>query len=119
MKRILLLTTPLALFLLPLMAGTPSYQGTWSAPSLSQPATPIIITLSADGQATEQVGAYHGKGTWKTTSSGAEITWASGWTGLLRPAAQDKFELLTWKPESSPNSPPADTQPARRITPDK
>ena len=113
MKPLLLLTT---LFLLIAQAEPPpAYQGTWSAPSLSQRSTPIIITLRADGQATEQVGTYHGLGTWKTTDAGAEILWASQWISLLRPTNDGKYELLTWKPNRTPSDPPDDTQPAQRI----
>lgn len=118
MKNLTLLTT-LAVFLLtPAMAGTQaSFEGDWSAPSLSQPNTPLLFSLRPDGKADERVGAYRGVGTWKVEEGAARITWASGWIGLLRPATAGGFELLTWKKGSLPNGPPDHMVPARRVEP--
>lgn len=88
--------------------------GTWSAPSLSTPSTPIIFTLLPDGTATEQVGTYQGKGRWTLDNTLVTILWDSGWTGQLR-IGRNGFELLTWKKDSPLESPPDDIQPARRI----
>lgn len=97
-------------------AGTEfSFVGTWSAPSLSQPDTPIILILLPGGKASEQVGTYHGVGTWKTEAGAAKISWASGWFGLLRPTTNGGFELLTWKKGSSMEGKPDDMQPAHRV----
>lgn len=93
--------------------GDASWIGTWSAPSLSRPDTPILITLSPDGRATEQVGSYRGTGTWRTARHAALIDWASGWHGVLR-RTTDGVELRTWRAGSDPEGPPDDVQPARR-----
>lgn len=93
--------------------GDDSWIGMWSAPSLSRPATPILITLSPNGRATEQVGCYRGTGTWRIVDRAALIIWASGWRGVLRRAG-DAVELRTWKAGSDPDGPPDDVQPARR-----
>jgi len=93
--------------------------GTWSAPSLSRPDQPIVITLDSSGQAFEQIGDYHGRGIWKPEQNSACISWASGWTGLLRPAAAGQWELATWKKGTSLNHRPDDVQPARRLGPAK
>lgn len=105
-----------AVWLVPALAGTPiSFEGSWSAPSLSQPATPLIFSLLPGGKATEQVGSYHGVGTWKLQGGVVKISWASEWAGLLRPSKQGGFELLTWKKGRSPDGPPDDIQPAQRV----
>ena len=97
-------------------AGSPMLiEGTWSAPSLSQPSTPVIFSLFQDGSATEQVGSYRGTGTWKLEDGTVKIAWTSGWTAELRRLPTRKFELLTWKKGSSPEGPPDDIQPAQRI----
>lgn len=88
--------------------------GDWSAPSLSRPGTPILFTLHRDGTAAEQVGEYHGKGTWSTEGDSARIRWNSGWIGLLRPTAGGGYHLLTWKAGSPPDGPPDDVQAATR-----
>lgn len=88
--------------------------GTWSAPSLSQPSTPLIFSLLPGGKATEQVGSYRGTGTWMVDGALVKITWDSGWIGHLRPSANG-FELLTWKKGSPLDGPPDDIQPAHRI----
>jgi hypothetical protein len=93
-----------------------AWTGTWSAPSLSRPSIPIIISLETDGTATEQIGDYSGTGTWKIEGAAAKIHWSSKWTGLLRPAANGGFELLTWKSDTHPDQSPDDIQPARRIS---
>ena len=85
-------------------------EGRWSAPSLSQPNVRIIFSLLPGGKATEQVGSYHGTGTWKLENDSARIQWGSGWIGLLRPAKNGGYELLTWKTKTSPTAPPDDTQ---------
>ena len=90
-----------------------SWIGTWSAPSLSQPDTPIIITLMADGRATEEVGAYRGAGRWRVERRRALIDWASGWHGEMRRTARG-VELQTWKAGSERSGPPDDVQPAQR-----
>jgi hypothetical protein len=90
-----------------------SWIGTWSAPSLSRPDTPIIITLMADGRATEEVGAYRGTGQWRVERGHAWIDWASGWRGELRRTGSG-VELRTWKAESDLQGAPDDVQPARR-----
>lgn len=107
--------TLIALFMTCAQAETISFEGTWSAPSLSQPDTPIIFALLPGGKATEQIAAYRGTGRWKVENGAARISWASEWIGLLRPKAEGGFELLTWKKGSAPDGPPDDTQPARRI----
>jgi quercetin dioxygenase-like cupin family protein len=89
--------------------------GTWSAPSLSQPAVPIIFTLASDGTAIEQVGDYRGRGRWSREGDAARIAWDSGWSGLLRPAGGKAWELATWKKDSAPDGPPDDRQQARRL----
>lgn len=103
-------------FLIPHGSAEPQipFTGTWSAPSLSQPSTPIIVVIQPDGKATEQVGSFHGTGTWKVQNGIAQITWDSGWIGHLRIKA-DGFELLTWKNDTPPNAPPDDVQPAHRV----
>lgn len=104
----------LALWILPAFAGTPgSLEGTWSVPSLSQRATPMIFSLLPDGKATERVGTYQGEGTWKIEGDAARIHWSSGWTGLFRPSSTGGYELATWKKGSPPDGPPDDVQPAR------
>src|SRR5262245_12984660 len=100
----------IALFMACAQAEPVSFEGTWSAPSLSQPDVPIIFSLLPGGKATEQVGAYRGVGTWKVENGTARISWASEWIGLLRPKADGGFELLTWKKGSAPDAPPDDTQ---------
>jgi hypothetical protein len=91
-----------------------SVTGRWSAPSLSQPSTPLIFSLLPDGRATEQIGSYHGTGTWLVDGTTVKIAWDSGWSGHLRPSANG-FELLTWKKGSPLNGPPDDIQPARKL----
>jgi|GEM_PF-2080877 len=98
-------------------ANPAAWTGTWSAPSLSQPSVPIIICLHTGGTATEHVGDYRGTGTWKIEGTVAKIHWTSKWTGLLRPAANGGFELLTWKSDTQLDHAPDDIQPARRISP--
>lgn len=111
-----LLPALLALLIAPGWAAPDSaFEGNWSAPSLSQPNIPLLFSLLPDGQATEQVGTYHGTGTWKIEDGVAKIAWSSQWTGELRPLPTGKFELLTWKKDSPRSGPPDDTQPARRI----
>ena len=75
----------------------------------------MIFTLHPDGRAEEQIGTFHGTGTWKTEGGVTRIAWDSGWTGLLRPAGKDRFELLTWKKGTPPSQPPDDRQTARRL----
>ena len=106
----------LVLTALSLPAEPASWVGTWSAPSLSQRAVPIIVSLQADGEATEQIGDYRGAGNWKIEGNSARILWASEWIGLLRPMATGGCELLTWKKGSLPTGPPDDIQAARRVT---
>ncbi len=89
--------------------------GEWSAPSLSKPDIPIRISLLAGGEAREQVGDYHGTGTWRAEKDGARIFWASGWTGLLRRDGEGGFQLVTWKKGSPAEGPPDDVQKARRL----
>ncbi|MBE2181295.1 MAG: hypothetical protein IAE97_12580 [Chthoniobacterales bacterium] len=89
--------------------------GEWSAPSLSKPDVPIRISLLAGGEAKEQVGDYHGTGTWRAEDDGARIFWASGWTGLLRRDGEGGFELVTWKKGSPAEGPPDDVQKAGRL----
>ena len=95
-------------------AGPDSLVGTWSAPSLSQPSIPIIISLEASGEATEQIGSYRGIGTWTNKEGSAWISWASGWVGLLQPLPDDKYQLLTWKDGTPPEAHPDDAQPITR-----
>lgn len=92
-----------------------SLAGRWSAPSLSQPATPILINLKADGTATEQIGAYTGAGHWEMQGTSAKIHWDSGWVGRLRKSADDMYRLETWKKESDVRQPPDDSQFAKRL----
>jgi hypothetical protein len=92
--------------------------GTWSAPSLSRPDTPIIITLMADGRASEEVGAYRGTGQWRVERGHARIDWASGWRGELRRTGS-RVELRTWKAESDLEGPPDDVQQALRVLRDR
>ncbi len=103
----------------PLVSANPeTWTGTWSAPSLSQPSIQIIIRLLPDGTATEHIGDYRGAGTWKIEGDTAKISWSSNWVGLLTPAANGGFELLTWKANNKMNEAPDDQQPARRISPE-
>jgi hypothetical protein len=95
-------------------AGPEAWSGTWSAPSLSRPDTPIIITLKPDGRATEQIGTYRGTGDWGGEAGVVRINWASGWRGVLRKSAGDGFELRTWKAGSPLDGPPDDVQAAQR-----
>ncbi len=92
-----------------------SLEGAWSAPSLSNRSVPIVFTVLPEGKATEQIGKYHGVGTWTAEGDAVRIFWASEWTGLLRPTRNGGFELLTWKKGTNPNDPPDDVQPARRV----
>jgi hypothetical protein len=93
--------------------------GTWSAPSLSRPDTPIIIGLRPDGVATEQIGDYRGAGTWTREGLTAHIDWGKGWFGILQPSGDGTYRLRTWKEGSSRDGPPDDDKPAERIpTPD-
>lgn len=99
--------------------GTPpgegvSWIGTWSAPSLSRPDTPIIITLAADGRATEEIGAYSGTGRWREEGGNARIEWASGWRGMMCRVGRG-FELRTWKSGSGPEAGPDDVQRVQRF----
>lgn len=107
-----------ALALPQLIAGAEpaaQYEGSWSAPSVSNPATPFICFLLPEGKATEQVGEYRGKGTWRVVDGEAVISWESGWTNVLRPAGKGGFELLTWREGRATREPPDDVQPARRV----
>jgi hypothetical protein len=89
-------------------------EGVWLVRSLSNPEVPMVITLSAGGAVSEEIGDFRGAGTWKAEGSGARIFWDSGWEGLLRPAAKGGYELLTWKKKTPRAQPPDDTQPAAR-----
>jgi acetyl esterase/lipase len=99
------------------LRGSINPAGVWSAPSLSRPGQPIVVTLNVNGQALEQIGDFHGKSIWKLEGDAARIRWASGWAGLLRPAAGGGWELATWKKGNSLSRAPDDIQPAQRLTP--
>lgn len=90
------------------------FAGTWTAPSLSRPATRITITLRADGRAEERIGDFVGKGRWRVEQDRVRIDWNSGWLGELGPDTGGRWRLLTWKPGSDPKGPPDDDQPAVR-----
>ena len=92
-------------------------EGTWSAPSLSRPETPILIGLLPGGIATEQIGDYRSSGTWTLEDGAARIDWGKGWVGLLRTMPDGGHRLLTWKTGSSPAGPPDDDKPAVRLPP--
>lgn len=104
-----LILTPCLVF-----AEPDSLVGTWSAPSLSQPSIPIIISLEASGKATEQIGSYRGTGTWTKKEGAAWISWASGWVGLLQPLPDGEYQLLTWKDGTPQDAHPDDRQPITR-----
>ena len=117
---VLLLAICLAVLSFPSAAAiagdsTGDFVGRWSCASLSRPGVPILIALHTDGTATERVGEYRGRGTWKPGEHSASISWESGWTGLLRRTAGGAYELLTWKPETPRHGPPDDAQPATRV----
>ncbi|WP_296808060.1 hypothetical protein [Thiocapsa sp.] len=106
------------LLLLPsVVTAGDALEGTWSAPSLSRPETPIVIGLLPGGIATEQIGDYRGSGTWTPEGGAARIDWGKGWVGLLRPMPEGGHRLLTWKAGSPPAGPPDDDKPAERIDP--
>lgn len=111
---------PVALFLTwafmgsPLVAGDAGWEGVWTAPSLSKPEVPIVVTLLPAGKATEKIGDFQGAGTWAAEGEAARILWDSGWVGLLRPTAKGGWELLTWKKETPRDQPPDDIQPATK-----
>ena len=92
-------------------------EGTWSAPSLSRPETPIVIGLLPGGIATEQIGDYRGSGTWTPEDGAARIDWGKGWVGLLRPMPDGSHRLSTWKAGSPLAGPPDDDKPAERLPP--
>ena len=99
------------------VGATDTFEGTWSAPSLSRPDTPIVIGLLPDGVATEQIGDYRGAGTWTSEDGSARIDWGKGWIGLLRPMPEGGYRLLTWKAGSPVAGPPDDDKPAVRVEP--
>ena len=115
------MSRPVLAFLLLLLSAVvgagDALEGTWSAPSLSRPETPIVIGLLPGGIATEQIGDYRGSGTWTLEDGAARIDWGKGWVGLLRPMPDGGYRLLTWKTGSSPAGPPDDDKPAVRVTP--
>lgn len=103
------------LVLLSTAAGAESLEGTWSAPSLSRPDTPILIGLLPEGKATEQIGDYRSVGRWTSEGSSARIDWGKGWIGILRRTSDGEYRLLTWKGGSPLDGPPDDDKPAVRI----
>ncbi|MBK1645825.1 hypothetical protein CKO25_14415 [Thiocapsa imhoffii] len=103
------------LLLATVVSASDTLEGTWSAPSLSRPDTPILIGLLPGGIATEQIGDYRSSGTWTLDDGAARIDWGKGWIGLLRPMPDGRYRLLTWKTGSSPAGPPDDDKPVVRI----
>ena len=99
------------------VAAADALEGTWSAPSLSRPETPIVIGLLPEGVATEKIGDYRGAGTWTMEDGSARIDWGKGWVGLLRPAPDGGYRLLTWKAGTPVAGPPDDDKPAVRVEP--
>jgi len=91
--------------------------GKWSAPSLSQPDKSIEISLQPDGRAQEKIGNYEAYGTWNAKGNSAHILWDSGWTGIIRPSANGRWEIASWKKGTPTVQAPDDVQPARRIFP--
>jgi hypothetical protein len=96
-------------------AGEVSFLGTWSAPSLSDPSKPIVITILRGGKVLEKVGDYQGDGKWESDGDRVRIKWTSGWVGLLRSTSAGTFELLTWRKGSPLDGEADDIQPARRV----
>jgi hypothetical protein len=109
--------TVLLLVIAAAVAAADALEGTWSAPSLSRPDTPILIGLLPGGVATEAIGDYRGTGTWTREGSSARIDWGKGWIGLLRPTPSGDYRLLTWKAGSAVTGPPDDDKPAVRLAP--
>lgn len=91
--------------------------GKWSAPSLSQPDQSIEINLQPDGRAQEKIGNHEAYGTWNAKGTSAHILWDSGWIGIIRPSANGRWEIATWKKGTPAVKAPDDVQPARRIFP--
>lgn len=115
MKNCPLAVLWLFLSLLAAQAGSSSsFEGTWTAPSLSRPDTPIVFALLSNGQATEELGSYRGGGKWQVENGAAKISWESGWVSVLHAKDDGTFEIQTWKTGSPFAGPPDDVQLAQR-----